>query len=90
MEGKIILVFNHKSQLDFVFNFFALSATSLAKGRSLRPRFLAAKDHFIDNKLIHSGLGIGRTIQEVGMVFVDRKGKGRHAIDEAVTTLLKN
>ncbi|MBI2083684.1 MAG: 1-acyl-sn-glycerol-3-phosphate acyltransferase [Deltaproteobacteria bacterium] len=90
LDGKIILIFNHKSLLDFVFNFFALSNTHLAKGRPLRPRFLAAKDHFIDNKLIHSGLGVGRTIQEVGMVFVDRKGQGRNAIDEAVNTLLKN
>ncbi|MBI2981962.1 MAG: 1-acyl-sn-glycerol-3-phosphate acyltransferase [Deltaproteobacteria bacterium] len=90
LDGKIILVFNHKSKLDFVFNFFALSNTRLADGRPLRPRFLAAKDHFIDNKLVHSGLGVGRTIQEVGMVFVDRKGQGRYAIDEAVNTLLNN
>ncbi len=89
LSGKIILVCNHKSYLDFVFNFFALSSTRLASGRNVRPRYLAAKDHFVDNKMIHSGLGVGKLIEAVNMVFVDRKGKGRDAVGEAARILLE-
>lgn len=84
LTGKIILVFNHKSHLDFVFNFFALSSVRLPSGRRIRPRYLAAKDHLYDNKLVYSGFGIGKLIESCDMVFVDRKGKGRIAIGEAL------
>jgi|GEM_PF-1471929 len=87
LSGKIILVFNHKSHLDFVFNFFGLSSTHLADGRVLRPRYMAAKDHFVDNKIVYSGLGIGKLIETVDMVFVDRKGKGKNAILDACQRL---
>ncbi len=87
LSGKIVLVFNHKSHLDFVFNFFALSSTHLAEGRRIRPRYMAAKDHFVDNKLIYNGIGIGKLIENVDMVFVDRKGKGKEAILDACRRL---
>jgi 1-acyl-sn-glycerol-3-phosphate acyltransferase len=83
VEGKVILVFNHKSHLDFVLNFFALSKVRLKDGRPLRPRYMAAKDHFVDNKLVYEGIGVGRLIESVDMVFVDRKGKGVDAIQQA-------
>lgn len=83
LSGQIILVFNHKTYLDFVFGFFALSSARRADGRRLRPRFIAAKDHLYDNRLVHSGFGIGKLIESVDMVFVDRKGKGKQAIEEA-------
>lgn len=88
LEGKIILVFNHKSHLDFVFNFFALSPTHLKNGRAPRPRYLTAKDHFVDNKIVYSGLGVGKLIENVDMVFVDRKGQGKNAILDACQRLV--
>lgn len=87
LSGKIILVFNHKSHLDFVFNFFGLSSTHLADGRKIRPRYMAAKDHFVDNRFVYSGLGVGKLIENVDMVFVDRKGKGKGAILDACRRL---
>lgn len=87
LSGKVILVFNHKSHLDFVFNFFALSSTHLASGRPIRPRYMAAKDHFVDNKFVYSGLGVGKLIESVDSVFVDRKGKGKEAILDACRKL---
>ncbi len=87
LSGKIILVFNHKSHLDFVFNFFALKSTHLANGRGIRPRYLAAKDHFVDAKFVYSGLGIGKLIEANDMVFVDRKGLGKNAVLDACRKL---
>ncbi len=87
LTGKVILVFNHKSILDFVLNFFALSSTRLASGRTIRPRFMASKDHFVDNKFVYNGIGVGKVIEGVDMVFVDRKGKGRLAILDACRKL---
>ncbi|MBI4196634.1 MAG: 1-acyl-sn-glycerol-3-phosphate acyltransferase [Deltaproteobacteria bacterium] len=83
LSGKIILVFNHKTYLDFVFNFFALSSAQLADGRSLRPRYMAAKDHLVDNALVYNGFGIGKLVESVDMVFVDRQGKGQLAVSDA-------
>ncbi|MBI1909599.1 MAG: 1-acyl-sn-glycerol-3-phosphate acyltransferase [Deltaproteobacteria bacterium] len=97
LSGKVILIFNHKSHLDFVFNFFAMSGTALRvvhpevgeqQYRGVRPRYMAAKDHFVDNRFVYDGLGIGRLIESVDMVFVDRKGKGRLAVFEACEKLL--
>ena len=87
LNGKVILVFNHKSHLDFALNFFALSHARVGSGRIVRPRHMAAKDHFVDNKIVYNGLGIGRLIENVDMVFVDRKGKGKLAIVDACQKL---
>ncbi|MDO8643943.1 MAG: lysophospholipid acyltransferase family protein, partial [bacterium] len=91
--GKIILVFNHKSHIDFILNFFALSSVRLqARGggtRDIHPRYLAAKDHFLNNKFVYQGIGLGRLIEAMDMIFVDRKGKGTGAIFEACETLVK-
>ncbi len=89
IEGKVLLVFNHKSHLDFVLNFFALSQVQLKNGQPLRPRYMAAKDHFVDNKIIYEGLGVGKLIESVDMVFVDRTGKGADAIQQAAEVLTK-
>src|SRR3989338_6916911 len=88
LDGKIILVFNHKSHLDFVLNFFALCQTHLKNGRHLRPRYMAAKDHFVDNKFIYQGLAVGKLIEVNDMVFVDRKGKGKDSISQAADFLV--
>ncbi len=87
LDGKILLVCNHKSHLDFVFTFFALARARTKSGRALRPRFIAAKDHFVDSWLVREGLGIGKLIAAVDMVFVDRKGRGVAAMREAAEKL---
>jgi 1-acyl-sn-glycerol-3-phosphate acyltransferase len=97
LEGKTVLIFNHKSMLDFGLNFFALgdvrvlSRTSLGPGtRHLRPRFIAAKDHFIDNPFVYSWVGLGKVIENAGMIFINRKqkGKGWLAMAEAAEKLV--
>lgn len=87
IEGKVVLAFTHKSHLDFVFAFFALSTARWKDGRRVRVRYIAAKDHFVDNRFVYEWLGIGKLIEAVDMVFVDRKGKGRDAIDDAAQKL---
>ncbi|HBF12007.1 MAG TPA: hypothetical protein DDW49_01240, partial [Deltaproteobacteria bacterium] len=57
LTGKNILVFNHKSQLDFILAFFALSHIRLASKRGVKVRFITAKDHFLDNPFIYDFLG---------------------------------
>jgi len=87
LQGKVLLVFNHKSYLDFALNFFALGNLR-NNGRHLRPRFIAAKDHFIDNPLIYSWMGLGKCIEKAGMIFINRsKGKGWLAMREAAEKL---
>lgn len=90
LNGKSILIFNHKSQLDFALTFFALSEIKTTTGRFLRPRFITAKDHFLDNPFIYSVMGIGRLIEAVDMVFIERKKKGAgfENLKEAARTLV--
>jgi len=89
LEGKTLLLFNHKSYLDFALNFFALGAIHTAAGRHLRPRFIAAKEHFIDNPLLYSWIGLGKVIDNAGMIFINRKkGKGWAAMEEAAKKLV--
>lgn len=73
-RGRFLLISNHKSTLDFVFCFFALSEVIVGH-RRLKPRFIVAKDHFKDNFLIHRILGIGIAIEVLGMVFIERKNR---------------
>lgn len=88
LNGKVLLVFNHKSYLDFALNFFALGNLKNNQ-RHLRPRFIAAKDHFIDNPLIYSWMGLGKCIEKAGMIFINRqKGKGWLAMQEAADKLI--
>ena len=89
LEGKTLLLFNHQSYLDFALNFFALASLKKSDGRSLRPRFIAAKDHFIDNPLLYSWIGVGKTIENAGMIFINRqkKGQGWAAMKEAAEKL---
>jgi 1-acyl-sn-glycerol-3-phosphate acyltransferase len=95
LTAKTILVFNHLSYLDFALNFFALGSirAALPGGgkRHLRPRFIAAKDHFIDNPFIYSWINLGKVIENAGMIFVNRsKGKGWTAMEQAARKLCEN
>lgn len=80
LKGKNLLLFNHKSQLDFVLAFFALGRYPFANDRSLSIRFITAKDHFLDNFFIYEFFGVGKTIEAVGMIFLDRKSLKNSAV----------
>lgn len=89
LEGKTLLLFNHQSYLDFAFNFFALGKLRSKDGRHLRPRFIAAKDHFIDNPFVYSWVSLGKVIENAGMIFINRKkGRGWAAMEEAAEKLM--
>lgn len=89
IDGKTLLLFNHKSYLDFALNFFALGSMHKSDGRHLRPRFIAAKEHFIDNPFIYSWVSLGKVIDNAGMIFINRqKGKGWAAMQEAAEKLV--
>jgi 1-acyl-sn-glycerol-3-phosphate acyltransferase len=74
-HGRFFLIFNHKSQFDFILTFFALSEIRVNDGRNLSPRFIVAKDHFKDNKFIYGFLGLGRLIEAGKMIFIARKDR---------------
>lgn len=92
VRSQAVIVLTHESMLDFCLSFYAMAGVRTARGTRIAPRFMAAKDHFIDNVLIHHVLGLGRAMKASGMVFVDRKtrGKGGQAIDDAVTALRRD
>ncbi len=87
LRGRIVLSLNHKSHTDFVMTFFALSGIRLPSGRRVRPRFVTAKDHFVDNLFVYEFLGVGRLIETVDMVFIERKktGKGQDILSQAAS-----
>ena len=90
LEGKTLLVYNHRSYLDFGLSFFALGLLKTKTGRFLRSRFITAKDHFIDNPILYSWLKVGKAIEKGGMIFVDRrKGKGWEAMLQAAMSLVE-
>ena len=85
VKNQTFLAFNHESIIDFCLAFFATGARKTGDGRYLAPRFIAAKDHFKDNPILYSILGIGRAMERSGMIFVDRKtpGAGLKIIEES-------
>jgi len=89
LKGKFILIFNHKSQIDFILPFFALSHAFINSKRALKPRFITAKDHFVDNPFVYDMIGVGKLIEAVDMVFIERtkKGSGQKDLDQAATFL---
>lgn len=76
VRHQALVVFNHESLMDFALGFYATGGLPTARGRRIRVRFIAAKDHFFDNVFIHSVLGVGRAMVSAGMIFVDRKTRG--------------
>ncbi|MBI2335193.1 MAG: 1-acyl-sn-glycerol-3-phosphate acyltransferase [Deltaproteobacteria bacterium] len=90
LEGKTLLVYNHRSYLDFGLSFFALGLLKTKTDRFLRSRFITAKDHFVDNPILYSWLKVGKAIEKAGMIFVDRKkGKGWEAMLQAAESLVE-
>ncbi len=92
VQHNAIIALNHESVLDFALAFFSVGGVETGRGQRMRLRFLAAKDHFIDNPILYSVMGIGRAIEQAGMIFVDRKkrGEGAKSVHQAVDTIRKN
>jgi len=95
LQGFNIYLFNHMSFFDFIIAPLVLAARSKMNERKaiLLPRFLLAKNHFLDNPLFYRILGIGRSCREFGMVFVERRGRGataNAAVDEAAEKLIRD
>lgn len=85
VRDPLLVICNHKSVFDFVVVPLALGLAQMLQRGPVRLRFMAAKDHFIDNFFVYRIIKIGLAMKAVGMIFVDRKGKDRKAaVDEAV------
>jgi 1-acyl-sn-glycerol-3-phosphate acyltransferase len=100
-HGLNIYLFNHMSFLDFAMVPVAIAAFNSPSRRAgegkgegnCLPRFLIAKDHFLDNPVFHTILGIGRVAEATGMVFVDRKEKeadARAVVEESAVKLVRD
>lgn len=74
LPGKRIFFFSHVSRTDFAFGFPALDRF-LGSDGEIKLRFVVAKDHFVDNPIIHSWTGIGRIILQVGMIPIERRSR---------------
>ncbi|MBI4365444.1 MAG: hypothetical protein HY543_01345, partial [Deltaproteobacteria bacterium] len=74
IRGQCVLCFNHKSALDFAVALAVLGLIDFPHRPPWRIRFLAARDHFLDNWFFYRGIGIGRAIEIAGMIFVNRRG----------------
>ncbi len=91
IEDPVLVVCNHKSIFDFVAGPLALGLMPLPKRGPIQLRFMAAKDHFIDNFFVYRILKVGLVMKAIGMIFVDRRGKDRRAsVDEAVDQILSS
>jgi len=95
IHGFNIYVFNHSSFFDFAMVPVVMAARAGAVLGDMNnfPRFLVAKDHFLDNPVFHRILGIGRVAEEAGMVFVERKEKeaaARVVVEDAAVKLVRD
>jgi len=90
IEGRVVYLFNHLSFLDLTLApLITVGCAMTAKKIKLTvPRFMLAKDHFLDNPIFKSFLGIGLIAKQCGMIFVDRKGGAKKAVDDAVSKII--
>lgn len=92
ISGRSIFVANHKSFLDFAVLPLAIGFANKRLKSIFRPRYMAARDHFYDNKFLYSVVGMGRAMEAMGTVFVDRRSKkeaATKAIDTAAEAIVK-
>lgn len=90
VAGPVIVAANHQSFLDGVLG-SVLGLATLPQRGPLHLRYLAAKDHFLDNWLLYRGLHIGRAGEIMDMIFVDRHGdrvRRQQAVRDAATQML--
>ncbi|MBI4236811.1 MAG: 1-acyl-sn-glycerol-3-phosphate acyltransferase [Deltaproteobacteria bacterium] len=92
-DGAAIFCGNHSSALDFVIGAAVVGWTRPCNREGFHLRYLAAKDHFIDNWWIYRVLRIGMAMQTAGMIFVHRFGTAaqrQQAIEDAVTEIVRS
>jgi 1-acyl-sn-glycerol-3-phosphate acyltransferase len=89
LTHQTVIVLNHESLLDFAMGFYVVGGADTGRGKRLATRFIAAKDHFKDNFFLYSVIGMGRAMEQAGMIFVDRKirGGGERVILESVEAM---
>lgn len=93
VNGRVIFVCNHKSFVDFAVSAVAFYLAGRLREKPFRPRYMAARDHFYDNKFLYSVIKIGRAMEAVGTIFVDRKGKKEkpvRAVDSAARAIAES
>lgn len=92
VNGRAIFVSNHKSYIDFVLLPIILGLVNQNRDATFRPKYMAARDHFYDNPFLYWVLGIGRALDALGTVFVDRRSKKERstkAVDHAVQAIVE-
>jgi 1-acyl-sn-glycerol-3-phosphate acyltransferase len=92
VSGRTIFVCNHKSFVDFAIIPVALGLINLERKIGFKLRFMAARDHFFDNQFLYRIVGIGKAMEKVGTIFVDRKSKNKkatEAVSEAAASMIE-
>lgn len=90
VSGRSIFVCNHKSFLDFAVVPLAIGLVNVERKEPFRARYMAARDHFYDNQFLYRVVGMGRAMEKMGTIFVDRKSKKKRAVgavDDAVKAM---
>ncbi|HLD45029.1 MAG TPA: 1-acyl-sn-glycerol-3-phosphate acyltransferase, partial [bacterium] len=90
LQGKFILIFNHKSAFDFALTPYVLSHITV-NNRRVRPRFILAQDHFKDNWFLYHVIGMGKAAEAIDMIFVSRKDqkKSFDNLKQAAQTMIE-
>lgn len=88
VSGRSLFVANHKSFSDFFVVPMSIGFANMKRKQAFAPRYMAARDHFRDNFFLYRILGIGRTLEKIGTVFVDRKAR-REKPTDAVNTAVR-
>ena len=89
-DGVFLFIFNHKSTVDFMMTYFVFSEICF-KTRKPHPRFIVAKDHFKDNIFIYHMMGLGKGIEAMDMIFIERNkaGKGHLNLEQAAQIMIE-
>jgi len=77
ISGRMIFVANHASFMDFIIVPLAIYKLKQECGLNVFPTYMAARDHFLENRLIYNVLGIGRAMEAIGTIFVERRKRER-------------
>lgn len=88
IAGRTIFVCNHKSFLDFAIAPLVVGLANLNRTEPFRLRYIAARDHFYENQFLYRVVGLGKALEDVGAVFVDRKSRKEQAVN-AVGAVIK-
>lgn len=81
VKGRAIFVANHKSFIDFTLIPLIIRLANLKREKPFKCRFMAAREHFRDNIFLYHIIGMGKALEKIGTVFVDRSSKLKRATD---------